>query len=355
MAPRERGRLATKVTVLVSEGIEGVMQIEISQLEFKYAALRVVSRARESRLTASILEQGQQIPVLVVPGAESRVYVLIDGYARVSALRSLAEDTVEAVVLEVAESEALILSHRLETSRRRTALEVSWLLRELVETHGLGQREVAVRLHRSASWVSRMLAMVRVLPASVQEAVRRGVIPAQAAMKYLVPLARANAEHSELLVKGLGSKPISVRQAERLYVGWRSGDAEQQQRIVEHPHLYLDADAASQPEPAVPPGDPAEPMVNDLESIAAICRRARRRVREGDLAPILDASRRAVSRSFEEARLAFDSLAVLVEGFRDAGPRHESRHLALAEGGTRDPSHRPVRGRVTQCRTAGDP
>lgn len=329
------------------------MQIEISQLELKYAGLRVASRARESRLAASILQQGQQIPVLVVSSGQPGMYVLIDGYARVGAQLSLARDTVEAVVLEVEEAEALILSHRLETSRRRTALEVCWLVRELVEGHGLGQREVAARLHRSPSWVSRRLAMVRVLPSPVQDAVRHGVVPAQAAMKYLVPLARANAEQCEALVTGLGDKPVSVRQAERLYVGWRGGDDEQRQRIVQHPHLYLDADEAARAEPAVPPGDPAEPLVNDLEAIAAISRRARRRVREGDVEPLLDHPSRAVRRGLKEARLAFDSLVELLEDPRDAGPRHAGRHLAPAEARARNPGHRPGGGRIAQRGASG--
>jgi hypothetical protein len=43
-------------------------------------------------------------------------------------------------------------------------------------------------LTRSVSWVSRRLALVRELPESIQEHVRRGEIVAHAAEKYLVPL-----------------------------------------------------------------------------------------------------------------------------------------------------------------------
>ena len=76
-------------------------------------------------------------------------------------------------------------------------LEEAWLLRELVEVHGENATTLAVSLQRSASWISRRLALVRVLPESVQSAVRRGQLPPQAAMKSLVPLARANRTQCE--------------------------------------------------------------------------------------------------------------------------------------------------------------
>ncbi|MBD3334656.1 MAG: hypothetical protein GF355_03990, partial [Candidatus Eisenbacteria bacterium] len=216
------------------------MQIEIRELEPKYAALRIADPMRQSRLTASICESGQQTPVVVVP-RDGEGYVLIDGYGRVAALESLAQDLVEAMVLPLSESEALVWCHRVETARRRSALEEGWLLQELVEGHGRSQPDLAVALQRSVSWVSRRLALVRTLSEAVQSRVRDGRIPAQAAMKFLVPLARAKPQHCRALVEGLGSRRISVRQMETLYLGWRRGDSEQQARLVESPWLYLKA------------------------------------------------------------------------------------------------------------------
>jgi len=40
------------------------------------------------------------------------------------------------------------------------------------------------------SWVSRRLALVEVLPEAIQQQVREGKIPAQVALKFLVPVAR---------------------------------------------------------------------------------------------------------------------------------------------------------------------
>lgn len=290
------------------------MELELHQLDLRYAGLRITSAKDRAQLLASLAEHGQRSAVLVVPDGEHR-FVLIDGYARVEALRELGRDAVEAVVLDVPEPEAILLAWRLESRRRRSALEEGWLIAELIRRHGLEQRQVAERLHRSVSWVSRRLALVHELPANAQKAVQQGSIPAQAAMKYLVPLSRAKRDHCERMVTSLGGKPpVSVREVERLYLGYkRAADETTRERIVEQPRLYLQAEAAVEPEPAVPDDDPAALLLGDLDGIAGLSRRARRRLREGVLHE-LDTRRRAlVTRSSHESRLAFEGLTDLLE------------------------------------------
>lgn len=142
------------------------MQVELTELELRYASLRIIDRPRVQRLVASMCEQGQQTPVMVIRG-EAQPFVLIDGYARVQALRMLARDLVEATVLDLPEVEALVMGVGLDNTRQRSALEEGWLLRELVEAHGLSLEVLARKLDRSRSWVSRRLALVGALPESV--------------------------------------------------------------------------------------------------------------------------------------------------------------------------------------------
>lgn len=281
------------------------------ELELRYASLHVAEPGRSARLLSSLARHGQRSPVLVI--REDQRYVLIDGYTRVQALGELGRDVVEAIVLDLAEPAALILAHRLESRRRRSALEDGWLIAALIERHGVSQREVATQLQRSHSWVSRRLALVRALPERAQAAVRDGLLPAHAAARYLVPLARANASHCERLVVGLGQQAVTDRQLERLYLGWRRAESEQaRERLLDHPWLFLKAEAALAPEPAVPAEDPAAPLIDDLDGVTGLARRARRRVRAG-LLDELDASRRdLVGRAAKEARLVFDSLLDLL-------------------------------------------
>lgn len=285
------------------------MQVEIHQIELRYAALRVIDPGRQARLVASLAREGQHSPVLAVVEEDDR-YVLIDGYRRVAAMASLGRDVVDLAVLPIEAPEALILAWRLESARRRSVLEDAWLLQELVEAHGLRQVELAAQLHRSKSWVSRRLALVNALPARVQDAVRTGIVPAHAAMKFLVPLARANSEHCERLVTALGDVAVSDRQVERLYLGWRTGDDEQRERIVSHPHLFLKADEAIA-EPEVE-ADEVDKLADDFEGISGLCRRARRRLKAGVFARANPEGRATAGRSWEETKLAFEALQTLM-------------------------------------------
>ena len=280
------------------------MQIEIRELELRYAGLRIVEPRRQARLESSLAREGQQSAVLVVK-AEDGALVLVDGYRRVAALQRLGGDVVEVALLPLEEPAALVEVWRLETARRRTALEDGWLLSELIERHGWSQAVLATMLRRSKSWVSRRLALVRALPESVQQAVREGRVPPQGAMKFLVPLSRGNATHCERLVAALGKEPVTVRELGRLYATWRAGDDELRERLVTHPRLFLKADEAIHPEHEE---DDGLRLAAALEAMAGLCGKVRRRVREGAFSRANTASRATVRRSWKEAQLVFESL-----------------------------------------------
>ena len=268
--------------------------LEIAQLQRRYTSLRVMDPGRVSRLAASIAEEGQRSPVLVVGD------VLIDGYHRVQALDELGRDRVSGVSMDLSEADALVLAWRFETGRRKTAIEEGWLLAELLETHGRTQATLAKELHRSRGWVSERLALVRVLPESVQSAVREGRVPANAAMKSLVPMARLDRDGCARMVTAL-DEPVSVRQIERLHAAWRKAEPIGQARILDNPMLLLQAqEAVSVVEP-----DAEERLVRDFEALTGICHRARRQTREG-MFPRGNTS--VARRTWDQAVEAFHSL-----------------------------------------------
>lgn len=315
------------------------MQLEICILDLRYADLRIRDAARERQLLASLLEHGQQTPVLVVRDVDG-ASVLIDGYARVEALRKLARDLVDVAVVEVPEAEALVLGHRLDNGRQRTALEEGWLLRELCERHGVAQRELAHRLDRSTSWVSRRLALAKTLPESVQATIRSGRLPVQAATRYLVPLARANAAQCEKLVAELGGERISVRQMQRLYVAWKEGDEALRDRLVTQPRLFLQASGAE--DDAKPEDDEQAATLRDLSILASVSLRLCRRLTEGDR-PVTTRARVARRAGWCRAQKAFETLQSHFEQqeMTDAGPRYPNCDLAPLRGGARRADDRP--------------
>jgi ParB family transcriptional regulator, chromosome partitioning protein len=249
-------------------------ELELHQIDRPYDRLRIITRSSVARLLSSLATEGQQTPVLVVANDQGR-YVLIDGYRRVEALARLGRDTVEAVVLELDEPSALIYRHRQQRSVRSSALEEGWLLAELNQQYGFDQYELARRLGHHQSWVSRRLGLQATLPSSVQELVRNGRLSAYLAMKYLVPMARAITTDCEKIAEKIADHRVSTRQMDKLYVAWRSSDAEGRARLVERPLLFLKA--AQELTTAEPP-HPDAALVTDLEALDALCRRASRRL-----------------------------------------------------------------------------
>src|SRR6202158_5865176 len=215
------------------------MQLEFHQLDRRWEHLRVRSPHRQRRLLASLADAGQQTPIVVVAAGQPDRYLVIDGYKRIAALQHLARDTVEAVIWPMSEAEALLLDRSLRFSQPETALEQGWLLAEMERRFGYGLEELARRFDRSASWVSRRLALVELLPEAIQQQVREGKIAAQVAMKYLVPVARVSAEDCTRMAAALVAHRCDRRQAGKLYTAWRKGTRLVRERILADPELFL--------------------------------------------------------------------------------------------------------------------
>src|SRR5271165_4205872 len=282
------------------------MQLEFHQLDRRWEHLRVRHPVRQRRLLASLAESGQQSPIVVVAaeGPADR-YVVIDGYKRMAALEQLGRDTVEAVVWPMSEAAAVVLDRSLRLSEHETALEVGWLLAELEQRFDYGLEELARRFDRSLSWVSRRLGLVELLPDSVQQQVRDGAIAAHVAMKILVPVARSKPEDSRRMAEGFARYRLSSREAGQLYAAWQGATAAVRERLLDEPQLFL----KTQREHAVDPPLPAMvELGRDLEVVAAIARRANRRLSgatvELDMPQCVETHRK-IDRALEElGRLA---------------------------------------------------
>jgi ParB-like chromosome segregation protein Spo0J len=287
------------------------VDVDLHQLELRHRDLRIHDGEQRRRMIGSVAEIGQQVPVIVVRDAER--LVLIDGYLRVEALRRLHHDTVTATAWPLTEIDALV-HHRHLAITKRGAIEDAWLLGRLRE-HGLTMDDLARRLCRSKSWVSRRLGLLDTLAATAQERVRMGAVPPQAAMKYLVPLARANKRQCEQLLAGLGDMQVSVRELGALYTAWKRADRAGKQRIVAEPLLFLRALSAT----TTDTDDESPSLHKDLTTLAAIAWRAGRRVRDGGRFPA------ELTRAWRAASEAFAALGAAIEEIH-AGPDHPTDH-----------------------------
>ena len=252
------------------------MDLEFHQLDCRYESLRVRQPERERRLLASLADHGQQTPIVVV---RSAAYVVVDGHKRVRCLKRLHRDSVAGVVWEMSEPEALIFRQMVHSEGGASALEQGWLLRALHEGHDLRLPELARRFDRSVSWVSRRLALARELPEAIQERVREGGIVPHAAMKYLVPLARANEGDCLRLVEAIKEANLSTRQLGQLYQAYMSGDDKTRELVVTEPLLVLRVEQQVQKDSACVSN--GEALISDLHTLGALARRAYGRLRQG--------------------------------------------------------------------------
>lgn len=256
------------------------MDLEFHQLEMRYEHLHLRRPERERRLLASLAEKGQQVPIVVVALCEDPGrYQVIDGHKRVRLLRRLGQDTVCATAWDMSEAEALVLDRALRAADSETAIEQAWLLQEL-RNLPLSLEDLAKWFDRSVGWVSQRLALVQVLPHTVQEHIRAGLIPAQAAMKYLVPLARAKREDCEALSESIAKHHFTSREVGDLYRAWREGSWDMRRRVLEDPALFLRAQRELEEEHPVEVRV-AEGLLRDLDLVGRLARRVERRWCEG--------------------------------------------------------------------------
>src|SRR5450432_3351302 len=253
------------------------MQLEFHQLDRPWEHLRVRSPQRQRRLLASLADAGQQTPIVVVAAAgQPDRYLVIDGHKRIAALQQLGRDRVDAVVWLMSEADALLLSRSMRFGPPESALEQGWLLSEMEQRFHYSLDELARRFDRSASWVSRRLALVDLLPEAIQQHVRDGKISAQVAMKYLVPVARVDADDCLRVATIFIEQHCDARASQQLYTAWRKGTRTVRQRILAEPELFLKTQRQTPPAAT----SAAEQVVLDLEMALAILRRVSKQLTE---------------------------------------------------------------------------
>jgi len=306
------------------------MELELRQLDLRYESLRKRSTQKEKQLLASMAERGQLMPIVVVKDAAGR-FVLVDGYKRIRALRRLREDTAQALLWDIEESDALLLERLMRATESDGPLEQGWLLREMRDRFSLSLEELARRFDKSTSWVSRRLGLVSELPAEIQEHVRAGRLCAHAAMKSLLPLARANEEAAVALAAAVAPRQASSRQVAELYTGWMSGGAAARALIETDPWTYLRASEEARRDDE-PEGSPVHDLIEDFSTLAGVARRACGRLRRRGLGPLVDTAERDELRECSaQARSDIEALYRRLEKeMSDARPEHAGSHSQAA-------------------------
>lgn len=284
------------------------MDLEHHQLILRYEHLRMRSPERERRLLASLAEHGQQMPIVVV-SSEAGGFVVVDGYKRVRAMRRLGCDTLQAACWDMGEVEAVLLGRLIRTGGEDSAFEQGLLLQELHVRFSVSLEDLARRFDRSESWVSRRVALVRDLPEAIQQRVLAGELVAHAAMKYLVPLARANRTECERLTAAIAGRKLTTRQVGELVAAYRSGGDKTRALVLADPLLVLKARGEVRQLTSSEPHSPSEALLRDFEVMGSVARRAHKRLCEGAAVRLAPAERQDLAESFHQAQRAMERLA----------------------------------------------
>lgn len=153
------------------------------------AHIRVLnSRERNQRVYDGIVENiktlGLKKPVIVTPRQEDgeEYFLLVCGEGRLNALRTLGEDVIPALVVEVSDEEAFIMSLVENIARRQyRPLEILSSIRQLFD-RGYSPAEISTKTGLTSTYVLGILSLLKLGEERLLVAVEKGTVPLNTAL-----------------------------------------------------------------------------------------------------------------------------------------------------------------------------
>jgi ParB family transcriptional regulator, chromosome partitioning protein len=213
-------------------------EVEIHQLDLRYAHTRVIAPGAISALARSLDQFGQISPLVSVSRGS---LILIDGYRRVAAMTRNGKDTAMAEVWCCTEQQAILRLLARSQERKWEAFEEAGLLRELLHGSGLSQARLARLLGKDPSWVTRRLDLLDILNEEWIDLIRSGRLSSWAASHVLAPLSRANGAHALSLAGWVAKEGISTRDLMTWFGHYQKSNHPTRANMVREPSLFLKA------------------------------------------------------------------------------------------------------------------
>lgn len=316
------------------------LELDLHRLDLRFAGARLMEPRAVDRIARSIERGGQIVPCIAVADPPVQVLegserlVLIDGYRRIAALRRLGRDTARVECWACDLPEAMLGVMARTQNRCFAAIEEALLVRELVQGLRLSQHEVARRCGRDVSWVSRRLKLLSGLPDAALTAVREGRLSSWAASRVVAPLARANSEHADQLVKALSGAPLSTRELRSWFEHYQKATRTTRERLVSHPHLFLAAleESIEQCMSERLRDGPEGGCEIDLRRINGLIRSVRKRL--PDLCPLSEELMAAVTL----VKTNFEALCQDIKQHADQDSSGDPRQRARSQGARSEPA-----------------
>ena len=199
-----------------SEAQRGVREIQVGRIRPNPSQPRTrFTEESIAELADSIAERGVLQPILVRPVDDG--YEIVAGERRWRAAQKAQQHTIPAIIREFDDSTTAEIA-LIENVQREdlNPLEEAEGYRQLIETFGHGQEEVARLVHKSRSHVTNLLRLL-----TLPEYVRQSLLQGDISMGHARAVAAA--EDPEALTREIVAKGLSVRQAEGLAKRARRG------------------------------------------------------------------------------------------------------------------------------------
>lgn len=154
------------------------------------ASVRVLNpRERNQRVFDGIVENiksvGLKKPIVVTPRTDEAgtdYFLLVCGEGRLNALRSLGEETIPALVIEVSDEEAFVMSLVENIARRQyRPLEILFSIRQLFEK-GYSPAAISSKTGLTPTYVSGILSLLQQGEERLLVAVEKGEVPLNTAL-----------------------------------------------------------------------------------------------------------------------------------------------------------------------------
>ena len=204
-----------------------IKDIGIRDFDLSLGQMRIINMSRILQVQKSMKLHGQLQPV--VARVHEGGIQLIDGYKRLYAAEDLMMDTLQCRLLEIDldQAKVLLLSYNW-TSQSMESYEEAMVLKDLLETHEIDQRQLVRLTGRSASWVSRRLGLIGKLDEEVCTEIRMGVLTSSHA-RALMRLPRGN---QLAVAQVISTYQLTSRQSGKLVDAFLEAEDEKEQREV---------------------------------------------------------------------------------------------------------------------------
>jgi hypothetical protein len=328
--------------------VREIKEIEIAQLNLRYAPTRV-ERSKESLVLAAAIDRlGQIVPVIV-----TKTHVLLDGYLRVKAMKHLGRDTIMAEIWDCKEEEALVEVLARGHGRKWDVIEEAAILAELHDRCHLSQERIASMAGRRQSWASSRLALYNALSEDIIELVRKGSVSTWTATRVIAPIARAIPEHGITLSESLSTTSLSTRDMALFFRHYQKAPYRQRENMVRDPALFLKSLHAKEEvlNTRILKEGPEGAWLKDLKVIVHMLMGLMKKVTAVFHGGQSNLDRRVVLTAFEDTRKQFLELEKEIKHYDHR--REQAGHTEPSREGSAHPADQPDPEGVTECRETG--